>query len=610
MLHSYIFFVLFYLYFWLFVDPRFLYSGGGIVSNFPVFFRGWEFLRDFLSRPGGPLEYLAALLSQLFYIGWAGALVVTLQAWLLSVCVDRILKAVDLRGLRLLRFVPPIVLLITYTQYTFHFVTTTALLAALAFVCLYLKATSTALSGRFRVSVFLLLSLVLYYLGGAAYLLFAVLCAIYELLYKRRFLPGLLCLLSAAGIPYVVGVLVFGVSTVDAFSELLPLSWKILLYEGRRRLISAVYVLYLLLPVTLIASALWKNLLSNRIRIRPRSKHKKSEPITPSPILKPIIESLALFGIASAAVFFSYDAEKRTLSAIQYYACNRMWPEVLAAARRHPDNFFVVNAVNRALHNTGRLGYDMFCWPQHPDVVLQTGEDQVLAYWHKFDTQLDLGLMNMAEKNLTECMEVFGEHPMILQRLALINMVKANYGSARIYLGALSQTLFHSDWANDYLAKLQSDPNLSGDERIQHLRSVCMKKDYPTIFFSKERMLRDLLEHNGKNRMAFEYLMAWYMLNRQLGNIVRTIERMGDFEYREIPKLYEEALLIYVYGTKKTVNLTGFAATQEGRQRIEHFSSVFNRYGKNKKAAYGVLAQDYGDSYFFYHIYGISGVGK
>lgn len=603
-------FVLLFLYLWLFVDLRFLYSGGGIATNFPVYFKGWAFFRDFLARPGGPLEYVAAVLCQLFYIGWAGALVVTVQAWSMSACVGFIFKTVNLPGLRWLRFAPPIILLITYTQYTFHFVTMTAFLAALAFTCLYLRTTLRPASNRVRPAVFLVLSAILYYFAGGAYLLFALLCAIHELLFRQRPLQGLLCLLSAAAVPYVVGVLVFGVSTVNAFTDLLPFSWKILSYEGRRRLIGVVYVLYLFLPSTMIASAIWQKALSHRINVRLFSKHKKSRPRTGWSILRPVVESFALLAIASGAVFFSYSAEKRTLSAVHYYACNRMWPQVLRSARRHPASSIVINAVNRALYHTGRLGYDMFRWPQHPDVLLQTGEDQVMAYWHKFDSQLDLGLVNMAEKNLTECMEVFGEQPLILKRLALINMVKANYGAARIYLGALSKTLFHSDWANDYLARLQSDPNLSEDERIQHLRSVCMKKDYRTIFFSREKMLCDLLEQNSKNKMAFEYLTAWYLLTRQLDNSIRTIERLNDFDYQELPRLYEEALLIYVYGTKKTVNMAGYQAAREASQRIEHFSHVFNRYKRNKQAAYDELARDYSDSYFFYHIYGISGERK
>jgi hypothetical protein len=466
-------------------------------------------------------------------------------------------------------------------------------------------------SNRISPVVFLVLSVILYYLAGGAYLLFALLCAIHELLLQRRLLPGLLCLLSAAVVPYVLGVMIFGVSTVGAFSDLMPFSWRILAYEGRRRLIGAVYALYLFLPATLIASAIWQYVLSPRINIHIlSSKRRNSKSGRGLWILRPVIESVAVFGIASAAVLLSYDAERRTLSAVHFYACHRMWPQVLDAAGRYPSNSAVINAVNRALYHTDRLGYDMFRWPQHPDVLLKTGEDHILAYWHKFDTQFDLGLMNMAEKNFTECMEVMGEHPMILKRLSLINMVKANYDSARIYLGKLSKALFHADWANDYLSLLQRDPNLATDEEIQHLRSACMKSDDPAIFFSKEKVLSALLEQNGRNKMAFEYLMAWYMLTIQLDKAAQMVERLKDFGYKELPGLYEEALLMYVYGTKKAVNLGGYQVTHQARQRIEHFSYVFNRNKKNKKAAYPELAGDYGNSYLFYRIYGFSGVGK
>ncbi|MHC4337109.1 MAG: DUF6057 family protein [Planctomycetota bacterium] len=136
---SFVFFVLFYLYLWLVVDLRLIYHGGGMITNFPVFYRGWTFFRPFLSYPGGPVEYVCAFLSQLLYIGWAGAIVVTAQAWLICLCTGYILKAIGALGLRLLRFVPPVLILITYTQYTYHFVTTTALLTSLLFVCLYIR---------------------------------------------------------------------------------------------------------------------------------------------------------------------------------------------------------------------------------------------------------------------------------------------------------------------------------------------------------------------------------------------------------------------------------------------------------------------------------------
>jgi hypothetical protein len=529
----------------------------------------------------------------------------------MAACVNYILRALNLSVLRILRFVPVVILLITYTRYTYHFYTTMAFLTALLFLCLYLKTTSYLASDSGRLIVLLIISVILYYIAGSAYLLFALLSALYELLFKRQPLLGLLCLFLAVAIPYVLGILLFGESVINAFSDSLPFSWKTLAFESRRESIMAVYILYLFLPLTMLSSTFYMKIPGSRIQTCLRSCVKRAKVSTSSPILRSLFESFVLLAIAFMTVIFASDAEKRTVFAVHYYACHRMWPQVLKAARQHPENPFVMNAVNRALYYTGRLGYDMFCWPQHPDVLLPTGEDRILACWHKFDTQIDLGLMNMAERNLNECTQVFGEQPMILKRLALINMVKANYGSARIYLGALSKTLFHSDWANDYLALLQSDPDLSTDSRIQYLRSICPEKDYAVIGYSKERVLRDLLEKNSKNRMAFEYLTAWYMLTpKQLEKCVRSIEHLNDFDYKELPRLYEEALLIYVYGTKKPVQLVGYQPSLKARQQIENFSRIFNSHNRNKREAFGELVKDYGDSYFFYHIYGFSGVRK
>ncbi|NQT03077.1 MAG: hypothetical protein HQ580_13700 [Planctomycetes bacterium] len=603
-----IFFVLFYLYLWFVVDLRLIYNCTEVITNFPVFYKGWAFFCRFLSHPGGLVEYTGAFLSQLFYIGWAGALVVTIQAWLMSVCIGCILKSVNLSHLCRLRYIPPILLLIIYTQYTYHFITTMAFLVSLFFVYLYLRITHSLTSNTSRLIVVLVLSVILYTIAAGAYLLFAVLCAMYELLFRRQFWLGLLYLLSAAIIPYVEGVLVFKVSIIDAYSNLSPLSWKILSFDNRRKLIVIIFILYSLLPLTMLASWLWQIIRNSKIQNRLNLLLKKMKFTISSPVLKWIIESLVLLAIASTAVFFSYDKEKKTVFVTDFYARQRMWPQLLRAARCYPDNYFVVNAANRALYHTGQLSYDMFSWPQNPATLFLSTKKYEHASCKKSGIYLDIGLLNMAENALTESLEGLGERPSILKGLASINMAKANYDSARIYLGALSKTLFYGDWANNYLERLKSDPDLSEDKEIQRLRSVCMEKDYGfTSLNNIEATLLQLLEKNRQNRMAFEYLMSWYLLNGRLDKFVQNLGRSDDFGFSQFPRLYEEAILIYVFSTRKPVNLLGRQGSDESRRRFDGFNQVLNDYGKNKQAAFNKLAQDYWDSYFFYYVYGRQG---
>jgi len=601
-IRSFIFFVLFYLYLWLDVDLRLIYHGGGVITNFPVFYRSWSFFSDFLSYPGGPVEYLAAFLAQFWYYSWAGAIVVTAVAWLICVCTGFFFRAVNAPTLRWVRFVPPVLLLILYTQYTFHFVTTVALLAALGFVCLYLKITPKNKSGAFV--VFMVLSVVLYYLAGGAYLLFAVLCAIYELLFARRWQLGLMYLLSTAVIPYMGGIRILGVSPTNAFGKLLPS-----IPPRIQNLLTIVLVIYLLLPLTALGGGLWQMLVKEEIRKKLRNTY--SKPVaeilsryTATPAHRRVFESLVLIIITSATVFLFHDNQLRTRFMVYSYAIHKKWPQILTVAHRHHSNdYFMAHTVNRALYHTGRLGYDMFSYPQHPDALLLTGEKQKnVAHWGRFDTYIDLGLINTAEHDLTESLEILGEQPIFLERLVLVNTVKGKIGAAMVYLGALSKTLFGSGWASDYLEKLDTDSNVSADEHIQHLRSLLIKKDYGTDFpYEAEDICLDLLEANKQNRMAFEYLMALYLLTRQLDKFVQNLDRLDDFDYPDIPRLYEEAILLYAYHTRKTVDLYGRQITLESFQRFEGFKQVLSHYKGNEQAVLDELTKHFSDSYFFYY---------
>jgi len=483
-----------------------------------------------------------------------------------------------------------------------------AFLVTLTFVCLYLRITRSLTSSSSRLVVALVLSVILYTIAAGAYLLFAILCAMYELLFRRQYLLALLYLLSASVIPYVEGVLILGVNIIDAFSDLSPLSWKILSFENRRKLIVIIFILYSLLPLTLLASGFWKIIQNSKIINRLNPLPAKMKFNINSPVRKWIIESLALFTIAFTSVFFSYEKEKKTVFLTDFYASQRMWPQLLRAAQCFPDNYYVVNAVNRALYHTGRFSYDMFSWPQNPATLFLSTKKHELASRKKSGTYLDIGLLNMAENTLAGSLEGLGERPSILKELALINMVKTNYDSARIYLGALSKTLFYDDWANNYLEQLKSDPDLSENKEIQRLRSVCMEKDYGfTSLNNVEAALLHLLKKNRQNRMAFEYLMSWYMLNGRLDKFVQNLDRLDDFGFSQFPRLYEEAILVYVFSVRKPVNLHGRQISAESRQRFEGFNQILNDYGKNKQAAYNKLAQDYWDSYFFYYVYGRQG---
>lgn len=585
-----VFFGLFFVYVWLWVQTALIHSCGTI-TNFPVFQTGRAFFREAVPTPGGLVHYVSALLSQLFALSWAGAAVITLHAWALAACTGYFLRAAGLPGHHLLRFVPALLILAAYARYSYHLPLFMGALASIVFACLYVALTSRPVAGQagWAVAAYLVLGAVLYVIGAAAFLPFAALCVAYELRSRRWGRIGLYAV-TAALLPYLLGVLVFRISLPNAYTELLPVSWRVVGWPARERMVATVYAAYLF-PIlgALVGSVPVRAYLPAVTRREKPIQGRKNEDNASRRRykLRWVLGSLVLFAAGGAVAVFTPNRSERAMLQVHRYACRRMWPEVLAAASHCPDDRYVMNAVDRALYHTGRLGRDMFLYPQRPDHLLVTGEDQVLWYWHAFDTLIDLGLLNLAEKNLTECVESFGAQPALLERLATVSRAKGRPEVARIWSAARQKAFSFIRHDEDSQA---------APATVQPLT-----KNYVAQFYSQEVLLAALVESGAKNRMAFEYLMAWYMLTGQLGKLVQQVERLAEFGFTEIPPLWQEAILIYAYGTRKPVDLHGLTIHPEMQRRIEHFSSVVNRHGRNRDAAAAELARDYRGSYFLYY---------
>jgi hypothetical protein len=619
-----LFFLLYYLYLWQVVDLRLIYHNGGVILSFPVFYLEREYFCQTVFWPGGLVGYISAFLAQFFHIGWAGALIVTGQAWLLWLCTGAIIKRASDRQLNPVRFVPPILVLLLYCQYIYEFGVMMGLLTALGFVCLYLKI--PVKSKLSALLAFLVLSVILYAIAGGAAILFVVICGFYELFLKHRLILGLTFLLSAPIAAYIVSLTVFNIGLISVFNNFIPRYQKGDI--GNIFRLTAVYALYLLLPLTLVC--LWLvELLRKRmgkVVLHGRPTAATTPPMDTqktgqSPLnwfiawswgkisqtYAPLLAIIA--GVLIA--YFYHNSVLKTQIAVNYWSCNGMWPQILEVYTLNPRNKFINHAADRALFHTGRLTQDMFAYGQQPEGLMLPNDGATpLGMWRLFDTYIDLGQINLAQYSLAMLMDMYGEQSIFLKRLALVTMIKGDISAARVYLGALSRTLFEANWAKSYLEKIERDPNLSTDKEIQRLRGMMptTDRDFGSL---NENIFFDLLDKNRHNRMAFEYLEAFYLLTNQLDKFVGMLDRLNDFDYDKIPRVYEEAMLLYSYNTKKKIEVPGHEISRESQERFGGFTMVYTgRYKKNKPAAFNELAKDYGDSYFFYYIYGPAGIKK
>ena len=318
-------------------------------------------------------------------------------------------------------------------------------------------------------------------------------------------------------------------------------------------------------------------------------------------IVRWFIKALILFGITIVILLFYNDPRRKSEFEVDYYLSHNMWQEVLEVASHYPDEDLMVHAADLALYHTGRLGYDLFKYHgNHPSLfaMLLSSRQYEFMFWKRANLYFHLGLINKSERNFVESLSRFGKHPYIIQRLALVYIIKGKVNTARIYLKRLAKTMFYSDWANDYLARLESDPDLSSDQNIVQSRNLIMIEDRlsPDIQVQLLGMLED-----RKNHMAFEYLMAVYLLEKRCDKIVENLHLLKDYNYPRIPKLYEEAVLVYEYKTKKKVPLHGYQISKATRQRFKNINEADTVYG-NKELALKELSKTYGDSFILYYI--------
>jgi hypothetical protein len=620
-----LFFILYYVYLWQVIDLRLIYHNGANVWDFPVFYLGWDFFSNFISYPGGLIAYASAFLAQFLSIGWAGALVVTLQAWLLWLCTGSVVRLAAGRRILWVNFVGPILLLIIYARYAYPFIydhhvypfdIAMDLLSALGPACLYMIAASKA--RVVNLIIFAVLTSIVYVVSGGTYLLFVVICGLYEMFFRYRAAIALIFLTAPLSIVYVVSKLFIDVGATDTFNGFMPQ-----FFGGDKLNLVVIYTIYLLAPMTLGVLGFVKLLYKNGKRILPAA----AKPIAVNKTAQQgvlgrlrerltiksagTITNLCVIILGFLTVCFCHNTNKKTIISVDYYASMGMWSKVLEITEPHQHNKFIIHHINLALYYTGRLGDDMFKYSQFKGSLMLSDESgDPHGQWWSFDTYLDMGHINLAESMLVLAMETFGERPLILKRLALINIAKGSAGAAKIYLKALGRTLFDAGWAKNYLDKIEKDPNLSTDKEIQRLRSMMPEKDRDFESLD-DNLFLDLLDRNKNNKMAFEYLTAYYLLIGRLDKFAAIIGRINDFDYKAIPRSYEEAILLYNLRPGKKIELPGRKISRETLERFKNFDNILSfQYGGNKYLALGDLEKNFGDSYFFYYVYHRTGMKK
>jgi len=580
---------LYFIYFLLRIDPKLIYQ-----SQEPVFFFDRYFIYEFFSYPGGINELASRFLSQFFFYSWTGALLlalvfasVTFNTWLLVRSITTV------RPVLYLHWIPSVVLLALHSNYRFPLVLTLGLLWALICANIYISLARS--KSILRLLLYLVLQTVLYYVAAGQAFIFSLVIILYEALHNRGIILSLLYILLSVLLPYFAASTVFIIRVRDAYTmhlisyDMYKVTWPS-------------WVLYGFFPIVLLllvfeekyvkvrqkgASELWGRLLCNR-----------SFPIR---LLQAI---MPLFLVALSAKY-SYNKKEKAFLLIDHYARFEEWQKVLDIAQKGlPISNVVQCQVNRALYHAGYLCDKMFSMTQlfgGDGLFLHESVRAAYALQHS-DLFFDLGLINESEHWAHEAIADRGDTTWNLQRLAMVNLLKGKRDIAAKYLAMLHRTMWHRNWAEEYQKYLSDGNDLGAHPKFQYLKSVMPESDFLVSPAEPQLCLEELLKITN-NKMAFEYFMAYCLLEGQIGRFVEHIQRLNDFDYPKIPRHFEEAMLIYSQLTGgRDIVLPGKTISEQTIRRFEDFNKILAKYKKDNKAARKEL-EKYRDTYWFYGLY-------
>ena len=568
------------------LDPALYYQ-----CQVPPFLWDDIFFQSFVTFPGGLAGYMSNLLSQFYYHAWSGALIITACLLFTYLLTRSILDhfSSELKN-SVIVYLPTVLLLMLFSQYEHRLAHTLGWLQTLAMFLFYLKMLSKPMLAR--LPLFLALGLIIYYTSAGFLILFAVLVILSELLLKHRPLLSVIYLVFTILIPYLAQARFFILTMKSAYFYLL-----MPVYDYRPAVLP--YLLFLSLPSLM---------LSVRIRTDFRFYPHFIEKIPKR------IAVLFTALITLAAALWSFDRDMFTTLKVDYYARHRQWEKLLQFVRAHPsDDVLVSFQTNRALFHSGRLSSEMFSYNQNWGMSGLFLPQEVRKFFclQVSDLYWDMGFLNEAQHWILEDHSNIYNSPWHLQRLAEISISKGNRPLAEMCLEALSKTILYRGWADSCRQHIDDPGSAAGHVFLAYRRNSKIGRDFIVNMVLPEKNIEALLALNRGNRMAFEYLIADYMLTFRIGMLIPYLQSADEILKTTLPRHYQEALLVFMHNT-------GWPGLESLRPGIDDrtmaefagFLNILRSHGDDALAARSELNNEFGHTYWYYSLYNNPNMNK
>lgn len=556
----------------------------------PVFLKGIDFLCDFLKIPGGLVNWLSALLMQFWFSDLLSALFLTICFWIVGFLTRKWIETLtENRPIHTFHLIPAGLLLILYSNYDFDLSVTLAIIINFFFLVLFIRWAPK--QPVVHIGLGLVITVLLYWITGGAFLMFAVLCGLQELLFRRKVVCGLLLLLVSALLPFVASMSVFLITLKQSYLHNLtfenPIESEIIAYS-----IPAFFLLTFIIT-SIVKLLRIPKLVQKFVRLD-------------------YIWKLALgtFLLLSATILLaneSTSAIKNHVLQVNRAVSEERWTNVLELTKHSSNETpLILSQSNLALYQMGRLLDSMFAYPQSKGTLgLIMNQTWSLA-WPEVASNVNwrLGLVNESQHWAHEAFEHKGATPDLLKRLGKIYLVKDNHEAAKRYFLNLKNVPFQGATAEYYLHLNMNPAGLSQDPECKYIQSVMPTEDLISRAKAASPKLDLLLKRNPNNKMAFEYMIADLLLSGNLREILDHLADFNSFHYAQFPRHVQEAVIFAAsLNPKFNQELLQNIVQQGNFQRFLEYRRILSTHKGDRNGAIQDLKGRYDDTYWYYLIF-------
>jgi len=245
------------------------------------------------------------------------------------------------------------------------------------------------------------------------------------------------------------------------------------------------------------------------------------------------LTSFALVAIVMGSLVWknaNFKAEK--VMQYDFMATHQQWNRILETVNTEkPNNQIGVTVQNLALAMHGMLADHLFEYNQNGILgLLPDVKEDATSPMPTAEAFYQLGMVYVAQRTVFEAQEAildFQKSGRCYKRLAQTNLIIGSYEVARKYLTALRKTLFYSEWANETLPLLGNEEAIARHPEYGRLRQYAYHQDFYFSDHVTPEMLESLFFSNTDNRLALEYLRAYYILTNDREGYARLLRELG-----------------------------------------------------------------------------------